>query len=229
MIKNLLNLFFPEVCLACNHQLKDNESDICTNCRHELPTTDFHLEKNNAVEKVFYGRVKLEHAMALLFFQKKGIVQQLLHNLKYRGYERIGTLLGKWLGHELQNSAHYRNIDLVIPVPLHRSRLKKRGYNQVEKFAQEIAKALNAEYNPNILIKTTSTTTQVFKKRLARWDSSKASFQVANSHLLESKHILLVDDIITTGATIEACANQLFTANSNKNLKISVATMAIAQ
>lgn len=229
MIKNLLNLFFPEVCLACNHQLMDNEADICTSCRHELPTTNFHLEKNNAVEKVFYGRIKLEHATALLFFQKKGIVQQLLHNLKYRGYERIGTLLGKWLGYELQNSVHYKNIDLVIPVPLHKTRLKKRGYNQVEKFAQEIAKALNAEYKPNILIKTTSTTTQVFKKRLARWDSSKASFQVVNTHLLENKHILIVDDIITTGATIEACANQLFMANSNKNLKISVATMAIAQ
>lgn len=229
MIKNLLNLFFPKVCLACNHQLKDNESGICTNCRHKLPVTSFHQEKDNSVEKVFYGRAKLEHATALLYFQKKGMVQQLLHNLKYRGYEHIGALLGKWLGHELKHSEYYKNIDLIIPVPLHKRRLKKRGYNQVEKFAQEIAKALQAEYNPNILIKTTSTTTQVFKKRTARWDSSKASFQVKNAHLLEHKHILLVDDIITTGATIEACANQLFTANSNKNLKISVATMAIAQ
>jgi len=229
MIKNLLNLFFPEVCLACDHQLRDNEEEICTNCRHELPTTNFHNEKNNSVEKIFYGRVKIEHATALLFFQKEGIVQQLIHNLKYRGFENIGTLLGKWLGHELKHSEYYNNIDIVIPVPLHKTRLKKRGYNQVEKFAQEIALALNAEYKTNILLKTASTKTQVFKKRLARWDSSKTSFNVENAHLLEAKHILIVDDIITTGATIEACANQLFTANSNKNLKISVATMAIAQ
>lgn len=229
MIKNLLNLFFPEVCLACDHQLRDNEEEICTNCRHELPTTNFHNEKNNSVEKIFYGRVKIEHATALLFFQKEGIVQQLIHNLKYRGFENIGTLLGKWLGHELKHSEYYNNIDIVIPVPLHKTRLKKRGYNQVEKFAQEIALALNTEYKTNILLKTASTKTQVFKKRLARWDSSKTSFNVENAHLLEAKHILIVDDIITTGATIEACANQLFTANSNKNLKISVATMAIAQ
>ena len=229
MIKNLLNLFFPEVCLACDHQLMDNEADICTNCRHELPTTNLHDEKNNSIEKIFYGRVNIEHATALFFFQKKGIVQKLIHNLKYRGFENIGTVLGKWLGYELQNSEYYKNIDIVIPVPLHKTRLKKRGYNQVEKFAQEIAVALHAEYNSDILIKTTSTKTQVFKKRLARWDSSKTSFEVKNEDLLEAKHILIVDDIITTGATIEACANQLFMANSNKNLKISVATMAIAQ
>lgn len=215
--------------MACNLQLTDNEVEICTICRHDLPVTNFHNERNNSVEKVFYGRIKLEHATALLFFQKKGIVQQLIHNLKYRGFENIGTLLGKWLGYQLQSSEHYKDIDIVIPVPLHKTRLKKRGYNQVDKFAQEIASYLNAEYNSNILIKTTSTKTQVFKKRLARWDSSKSSFEVQNAHLLEAKHILLVDDIITTGATIEACANQLFTANSNKNLKISVATMAIAQ
>ncbi len=114
MIKNLLNLFFPKVCLACNHQLTDNEVEICTTCRHDLPTTDFHTEKNNSVEKVFYGRVKLEHATALLFFQKKGITQQLIHNLKYRGFENIGVLLGKWIGYQLQSSEYYKNIDIVI-------------------------------------------------------------------------------------------------------------------
>lgn len=229
MIKNLLNLFFPKVCLACNDALIDYEIDICTSCRHELPITNFHFETDNEVAKIFYGRVKIEQATALLRFQKKGIVQQLIHNLKYKGQEQIGPLLGKWLGHELQSSELYKTIDMVIPVPLHKSRLKKRGYNQVAKFAQEIAKCLNAEYNPTILLKSSATRTLVFKKRQARWESSKLSFQVQNEHLLSGKHILLVDDIITTGATIEACANQLFKANSNKNLKISVATMAIAQ
>ncbi|NQX86260.1 MAG: ComF family protein [Flavobacteriaceae bacterium] len=229
MIKNLHNLFFPEFCLACSKYLLDNESEICTSCRHELPTTGFHHIKNNPFEKVFYGRVKIEHATALFFFQKKGSVQQLLHNLKYRGHERIGTLLGKWLGHELSQSDYYNAIDLIIPVPLHKARLRQRGYNQVEKFAQEIAVSLGVQYHSNILIKTSSTSTQVFKKRLERLNSSKASFKVINADILAGKHILLVDDIITTGATIEACANQLFTANFNKNLKISVATMAIAQ
>jgi len=174
---------------------------------------------------VFYGRVKLEQATALLRFEKKGIVQHLLHNLKYRDHEVIGAILGEWLGNELKTIENYNNIDVVIPVPLHRKKLRKRGYNQVAKFGIEIANALNAEYLNNVLIKTSATKTQVFKKRMARWNSSNEIFAIKNKALITGKHILLIDDIITTGATIEACTNVL---NKAKNVKISVATMAIA-
>lgn len=229
MLKDLVNLFFPECCYACSYALSDNEYGICTSCRHDLPITSFHLEKDNSVSKIFYGRVKLEYATALLWFQKKGMVQQLLHNLKYRGHEKVGCILGEWLGYELQNSPFFNTIDAVIPVPLHKTKLRKRGYNQVAKFGQEIAKALEIEYIDNVLVKTTATKTQVFKTRFARWDASKAIFSVQNSHLISGKHILLVDDIITTGATIESCANALLSSNTDKNIKISVASMAIAQ
>lgn len=205
--------------------MTDNEIDICTTCRHNLPVTNYHFENNDTVEKVFYGRVKLEQATALLRFQKKGIVQHLLHNLKYRGHETISTVLGEWLGNELKTVKTYNNIDVVIPVPLHKNKLRKRGYNQVAKFGIEIAKALNAEYINSVLIKSTATKTQVFKKRMARWNNSNEVFTITNTNLIEGKHILLVDDIITTGATIEACANML---NKARNIKISVATMAIA-
>lgn len=205
--------------------MTDNEIDICTTCRHNLPVTNCHFENNDTVEKVFYGRVKLEQATALLRFQKKGIVQHLLHNLKYRGHETISTVLGEWLGNELKTVKTYNNIDVVIPVPLHKNKLRKRGYNQVAKFGIEIAKALNAEYINSVLIKSTATKTQVFKKRMARWNNSNEVFTITNTNLIEGKHILLVDDIITTGATIEACANML---NKARNIKISVATMAIA-
>lgn len=225
MLKNLLNLFFPKVCYGCDHLLTDNEIHICTNCRHHLPVTNYHYENNDTVEKVFYGRVKLVQATALLRFQKKGIVQHLLHNLKYKGHEIIGAILGVWLGSELKSIASYGNIDLVIPVPLHKNKLKQRGYNQVAKFGEEIAKALNATYIDSVLIKTSATKTQVFKKRLARWNNSDEIFSMVNEDLIKGKHILLVDDIITTGATIEACANVLNKANG---IKISVATMAIA-
>lgn len=225
MLKNLLNLFFPKVCYACSHLLTDNENHICTTCRHNLPVTDFHFENNNTVEKVFYGRIKLEQATALLKFEKKGIVQQLLHNLKYRSHETISKVLGEWLGNELKNVEAYSTIDIVIPVPLHKNKLRKRGYNQVAKFGVEIAKALNAEYIDSVLVKTTATKTQVFKKRISRWNNSNEVFAIKNKVLIKGKHILLVDDIITTGATIESCVNILIKA---EDVKISVATMAIA-
>lgn len=221
----MLNLFFPKVCYACSLLLLDNEKHICTSCRQELPVTNYHFNTNDTVEKIFYGRVKIEHATALLKFEKKNRVQQLLHNLKYRGHETIGEVLGQWLGHELNESGQYDTIDIVIPIPLHKNKLRKRGYNQVAKFGKEIAKALNVEYIDDVLIKTTSTSTQVFKKRFARWNANKEVFSTINLEKIEGKHILLVDDIITTGATIEACVNQLQKAST---IKISVATMAIA-
>ena len=225
MIKNLLNLFFPKVCFGCSHLLTDNEHYLCTQCRHDLPVTNYHFNNADAIEKIFYGRVKLEQATAFLHFEKKGIVQHLMHNLKYKGHQDIGGFLGKWFGHELSTVPEYKNIDVVIPVPLHKKKQRKRGYNQVAKFGIEMASALNATYLDNVLVKTTNTKTQVFKKRMARWSSDNEIFTIKNHELIESKHILLVDDIITTGATIEACVNVLTKA---KNVKISVASMAIA-
>ena len=225
MLQNLINLFFPKVCLACTNALADNEVSICTNCRHDLPVTNFHFDKSDEVKKVLYGRVKIENGTSLLRFQKKGIVQHLIHNLKYKGYQEIGEFLGGWLGEELKTVDEYKGVDIVIPVPLHKRKLRKRGFNQVEKFAEEIAFSLNAKYSNSVLIKIYDTKSQVNKNRLARWTDSKEIFSVQNLEQINNKHILLVDDLITTGATIEACSNQLLKA---KNVKISVATMAIA-
>jgi ComF family protein len=224
VIKNLLNLFFPLVCEACNTILLDNERVICTSCRHQLPVTNFHFTTSEAVKKTLYGRVKLENATALLHFSKKGIVQQLLHNLKYRGHEHISTFLGTWLGAELNTISAYKTVDVVIPVPLYKTKLRKRGYNQVAKFGQEIAKALGADYNDKVLIKMKSSKTQVFKGRLTRWNEDEL-FYITENESLKGKHILLVDDIITTGATIEACASVLLKID---HITLSLATMAIA-
>ena len=226
MVKNLLNLFFPKVCYACNNLLLDNEKQICTICRHDLPVTNYHFDDDETIKKVLYGRVNLELATALLKFEKKGIVQQLIHNLKYRGHENIGKVLGEWLGNELKSLEVYNSIEMVVPVPLHKRKLRKRGYNQVETFGRELAKALEVEYIDNVLIKTSRTKTQVFKKRMARWNDTNEVFSIHNESLIKGKHILLVDDIITTGATIEACSNIL---KKVINVKISLATMAIAQ
>lgn len=224
MIKNLLNLFFPRVCEACNTILVDKEVVICTSCRHQLPVTNFHFDNSDAVKKIVYGRVKLENATALLHFAKKGIVQQLLHNLKYRGHQQVGKCIGEWLGAELKQIESYKAIDVVIPVPLYKTKLKERGYNQVAEFGKEIAKALNADYNDSVLVKTKSTKTQVFKGRLKRFNDDSAIFNISEKESLRDKHILLVDDLITTGATVEACVTVLLKID---NIKLSLATMAI--
>jgi ComF family protein len=224
MLESILNLFFPKVCFACNMHLNDNENDVCTACRHDFPITNFHFNNDDTMLKVFYGRVKINQATALLRFEKNGIVQQLIHNLKYKGQENIGVFLGSWLGEELKTVKEYNSIDAVIPVPLHKNKRKKRGFNQVDKFAQEIAFALQSDFINDVLIKITNTTSQVSKKRLKRWNSD-AIFTLQNKNSITNKHILLVDDIITTGATLEACINIL---NEAENVKISVATMAIA-
>ncbi|MFS4484284.1 ComF family protein [Hyunsoonleella sp. 2307UL5-6] len=224
-MKSLINLFFPRVCYACSHHLSDNEYTICIDCRHDLPVTDFHFNNNDSVKKVLRGRAKLEHATALFRFEKDGPVQQLIHGLKYRGYEHIGKLLGDWLGGELAQIEAYKAIDMVIPVPMYAKKLKKRGYNQVTKFGQQIANAIDAEYVDDVLVKISNTKSQTTKGRLARWQNNNELFAVKNILKIENKHVLLVDDIITTGATLEACTSAL---NQAKIIKISIATMAIA-
>ena len=226
MFKAIIDLFFPKVCYACHEVLNDHEQDICTDCRNNLPVTNFHFHKDNNVSKVFYARVKVEYGTALFRFEKKGLVQQLIHNLKYKGQESIGVFLGDWLGGELKTVKEYSEIDIVIPVPLHKNKLKKRGYNQVAKFAEHIASALNVKYVDNVLLKVTNTDSQVLKSRFARWTSNEELFTLQNKSTIANKHILLVDDLITTGATMEACINVL---NQAENIKISVACMAIAQ
>ncbi|MFC5193983.1 ComF family protein [Bizionia hallyeonensis] len=225
MFHSLLALFFPKVCYSCNGLLHDNEQYACTACRHDFPVTNFHFNRDDTVLKVFYGRLPIETATALLRFEKKGITQNLLHNLKYKGFEEIGVFLGGWLGGELQSLAEYQNIDIVIPVPLHKNKLRKRGYNQVAKFGQELAKSLQAEYVDDVLVKVSNTSSQVTKNRLTRWLYNVEVFNVINAHKIQNKHILLVDDIITTGATMEACGTVLL---KNAQVRISIATMAIA-
>lgn len=224
MLRALLDLFYPKTCPSCSYPLGDHESYLCTNCRHELPLTHFHKTNDPAVAKIFYGRALIEQATALLRFEKKGIVQKLLHQLKYKGQEGIGLFLGAWLGEELKGIPSYTDVDVVIPVPLHKKKLRRRGYNQVEKFGEQIAQALDAQYIDDILIKISNTRSQVSKKRFARWTDTDQIFSIVKPETLANTHILLVDDIVTTGATLEACITQL---NKAKNIKISIAVMAL--
>ncbi len=224
MLSDLAYLFYPIYCAACDNPLYKNERILCTSCRHKLPLGNFHKVNAKKIEKVFYGRSKIENATSLLVFEKDGLVQNLIHNLKYRGREEIGQELGIWLGNELSKSIDYQDIDSIIPVPLHPRRLRERGFNQVEKFGKEIAKKLDAEYVDFVLKKNSYNQKQSKNSRLTRWKNTSETFGIQNESLLENKHILIVDDIVTTGATIEACVNVL---KIIPGIKISVATMAI--
>lgn len=219
----MIDLFLPRICPCCSRRLLKHERSICLWCIHELPLACHHRTEDEAMKNRFYGRVRLTAATALLHFQKQGDTQKLLHLLKYRGKQKIGAFLGGWLGEELTTTA-FAQTDLVIPVPLHKRKLRKRGYNQVSRFAQKLALALDADYREDLLVRKSYTRSSVFKGRMRR-AAVKNPFGIVQKELLKGKAILLVDDVITTGATLSHCATLVWTAKPHS---LRMATMFIA-
>ena len=174
-----------------------------------MPITDYTFQEENSIDRIFYGRIRVVKSSSFLFFSENGITQRLIHQLKYKNQEKIGLFFGNWYGQILQENQFLKNIDYVIPVPLHAKKLKKRGYNQVALFAERIAHYIQATYADNILKKTANTKTQTTKTRIGRWHDNKALYTVTNTCDLKYKNVLLVDDVITTGATMELCAQAL--------------------
>jgi ComF family protein len=225
MFKSLINLFFPPVCAGCHLFLLSNENVICTLCRHNIPLTNHHFNPENEAFKKFYGRIPVEYASALLYFHKRGIVQELIHNLKYKGQEEIGTVLGEWYAEDLKNSAIIKSIDEIIPVPLHKRKLQERGYNQVTNFGLSLSKNFNISYNANLLVRNIYSKTQSKKNLLNRSDGIDTIFDASFSEKDHNKHFLLIDDVITTGSTLEACSHALLKI---PGAKISIVCMAMA-
>ena len=219
MFKNIINLFFPPVCAGCHSFLISNENVICTVCRHNIPLTNHHLNPENEAFKKFYGRIPIEYTSALFYFHKKGIVQELIHNLKYKGQEQIGTVLGEWYSEDLKNLIVIQSVDQIIPVPLHKRKLRERGYNQVTKFGHALSEGLN------ILVRNIYSKTQSRKSFLNRSEGIDALFDVTFTEKDHNKHFLLIDDVLTTGSTLEACSHALLKI---PGAKISVVCMALA-
>ena len=226
MFESLINLFFPKVCSGCSSFLVSNENVICTVCRHDLPLTNHHLNSENDAFKKFYGRIPVIHTSALFYFHKKGIVQELIHNLKYKGHEEIGGILGKWYAEDLKNIDLLKSVDEIIPVPLHPKKLKERGYNQVTAFGEALSSSLNIDYNDSLLIRNVYSKTQSKKNLLGRTEGIETIFDVSFTEKDHNKHFLLIDDVITTGSTLEACSRALLKI---PGAKISVVCMAMAQ
>ncbi|SEF59743.1 ComF family protein [Flavobacterium urumqiense] len=226
MFESIINLFFPKVCSGCSSFLLSNENVICTVCRHDIPLTNHHLNPENDAFKKFYGRIPVLHTSALFYFHKKGIVQELIHNLKYKGHEEIGTVLGEWYSEDLKNIELLQSVDEIIPVPLHRKKLKERGYNQVTAFGTALSSSLNIDYNDSLLIRNVYSKTQSKKTLLGRTEGIETIFDVSFTEKNHNKHFLLIDDVITTGATLEACSRALLKI---PGAKISIICMAMAQ
>lgn len=225
MFESIVNLFFPKTCLGCGFLLRSNENVICTICRHNIPITNHHLNPENEAIKKFYGRIPVIHASALFYFQKKGIVQELIHNLKYRGHEEIGTVIGNWYMEDLKNITELKTVNQIIPVPLHRKKFRERGYNQVTSFGKALAAGLNLEYNDSLLIRSVYSKTQSKKNLLGRIEGMETLFNVTFTEKDHNKHFLIIDDVITTGATLEACSSALLKI---PGAKISIICMAMA-
>ena len=215
---------FPRLCFGCNVRLYRGEQFLCTFCRNQVPLTEYSFNEENAVDRIFYGRTDIKKAASFMYFEDKGIVKNLIHQLKYRGQEQIGRFLGDWYGFKLSEKGELKNVDYVVPVPLHRKKLRKRGYNQVGLFALTLAKHLNTNYLPDILYKTANTKTQTRKRRIYRWHNSRDLYELRDESIMRKKHILLVDDVITTGATIEACAGAI---KKSPGVIVSVASIAV--
>jgi ComF family protein len=222
-LKNIFDLFFPETCHGCGTPLYEHEKMLCDYCKFNLPFTNFHKVVDNEVEQVFYGRVYIYQATSLLHFSKHGSVQSLMHNLKYKNRPDIGIYLGKIAGKQLKN--YYSEVDILMPVPLHKSKLKKRGYNQSEMIAKGISLITGIPIADN-LQKVKATKTQTKKSREERYLNTLDSFQVVNPDFLSNKHILIVDDVLTTGATLEAAITALL--KTGVNMQISIFTLAKA-
>lgn len=220
---DLLHLFFPHICAGCGTDVLDQQQMLCLRCFNNFPATNFFDQPNNPAEQVFYGRIPLENAAAGYFFTKDSLLQNLVIQLKYRGNKEIGFYLGKLLGNFLMNSSRFSGVDVLVPLPLNPRREKKRGYNQATTLCNGISSVWNKPVIDKNVIRKVYTETQTHKGRISRWENMDGIFAVNSPAELENKHILLVDDVVTTGATLEACGSEILKINGTA---LSIATLA---
>jgi ComF family protein len=222
---DFLSLLFPRVCCGCGAALVRNESVICTECYLEIPRTNYHLSEENPVTQLFWGRCLIEKAAAFSYYTKGSRIRRIIHKLKYDGLKDAGTLMGRIYAAGLKESGFLSDIDLIIAVPLHPSKERSRGFNQCDFICSGISEVSGIPVNKISLVRVSRSDSQTRKSRYERWLNVEGIFEVRNKEEIAGKHILLVDDVITTGSTIEACAAELLKI---ENVKVSVVALAVA-
>ncbi len=222
---SLLHMVFPHVCNGCGSDLVSEHNKLCLMCHESLPPTSFHLHNNNPVEKLFWGRVPVNAATAQYYFSKGSLVQDLMHRFKYKGDKELGLFLGRLMGYQLRETNRFNNIDILVPLPLFPAKEKRRGYNQATLLCEGIAEVWNKPVLKGALTRITYTESQTKKNRIERWQNMEGRFQLIDDAAIKGKHILLVDDVVTTGATLEACGNEILKAES---VTLSIATLCVS-
>ena len=222
---DFIDLMFPNLCVVCGNNLQKNEHQLCLSCLVDIPRTNYHLIEENPIEKRFWGKVPVCRATSYFFFQKGSSFQKLLHILKYKGNKEIGEIMGKYAAVDLLDAPGFASIDLIIPVPLHPKKQKLRGYNQSEWIGKGISIILNKPQDTSTLIRVKENPSQTRKSVYERFENTEGIFKLSDSTILEGKHVLLVDDVLTTGSTLEACILALL---ETAGIKISVFTLAVA-
>lgn len=213
---NFLNLFFPDLCVVCNDRLTEGEQHVCTDCLLLLPKTNFHLHPDNRLERFFAGRIPFQHIAAYAYFVKGGSIQSIIHELKYRRNPQIGSFVGELCGENIRGSQFIANIDILVPVPLHPKREKQRGYNQSLEICKGISRMTGIPIDNNTLIRKVNNESQTKNVRFDRWKNVEDIFSITDEIPFQNKHILLVDDVITTGSTLESCAKEILKCEGAK-------------
>lgn len=224
MLHEIFSLFFPRLCLGCGCPLNECEEFLCEHCKFDLPFTNYHSVRDNPVEQCFWGKVPVERAASMLYYHKKGIVQSVIHSLKYRQCPEVGNYLGAMAAHCCGD--FFCGMDYLMPVPLHKKKIRQRGYNQSHRIAEGIASVAEIAISED-LKRVVYTATQTHKDKFERYENTLHSFCLDNPQIYEGKHILLVDDVLTTGSTLESCVRAVLQAQPN--VRISVFTLGYAK
>jgi ComF family protein len=223
--ESLLHLAFPHVCPGCGSDVLHNEEALCLRCLEALPQTRFHQHTNNPVTKLFWGRLPLVAATAQYYYTKESLIQRLMHRFKYRGDTNLGTFLGRQIGAGLSQSHLFSTIDALVPLPLFPAKERARGYNQATVLCEGMAEVLQKPVLKSSIIRTVHTESQTRKTRIERWENVEGRFEATDVAGIAGKHLLLVDDVVTTGATLEACGRALLEVGG---VRLSIATLCIA-